>query len=501
MTEKTEQKNIIERPPVIAVMGHIDHGKSKLLDYIRKSNVVEGESGGITQHISAYEVERKDAEGNVRHITFLDTPGHEAFSAMRERGANIADIAVLIVSAEDGVKAQTLEALESIKNGGIPFIVAINKIDKPAANVQKTKNELVEHGVYIEGMGGDIPFVPISAITGEGVDDLLDTMLLVAEMEELTANTDEPASGFVLESNVDPTKGISATLIIKNGTLKKGMCISAGESMSPVRAIENFLGKHIDEAKFSSPVRIIGFNSAPETGVSFSSFAAKKEAEAACGAFESQQSSIEIIGNPEASVIIPLIIKTDALGTLEAVEKELAKIKHEKVGFRIIQKGVGNIAENDTKVASGSPNTIIIGFRVKADRDATAYAEKFDMPVKTFAIIYNITDYLEEVVKERVPKERVEEATGKAKIIRIFSKTKDKQVLGAKMQEGEISLKARINILRRDVEIGKGVVLELQEQKVKKDKVSEGAEFGLMVESKMDIAEGDKLIPFTIVEK
>ena len=501
MSKQPQEKNIIERPPVIAVMGHIDHGKSKLLDYIRKSNVVEGESGGITQHISAYEVERKNADGNVKKITFLDTPGHEAFSAMRERGANIADIAILVVSAEDGVKAQTLEALQSIKDGKIPFVIAINKIDKPAANVQKTKNELVENEIYIEGMGGDIPFVPISAMTGEGVDDLLDTMLLIAEMEELKGDTNEPANGFVLESNIDPQKGVSATLIIKNGTLKKGMCISAGDAMSPVRVIENFLGKNIDEAKFSSPVSITGFNAAPETGVPFSAFAAKKDAETACDAYESQQSSITIIGNKDAAVMIPLIIKSDALGTLEAVEKELLKIKHEKVAFKIIQKGVGNVTETDTKVASGSSDIIIIGFRVKADKDATAYAEKFNMQIKTFAIIYNITDYLEEVVKERVPKELIEEATGKAKIIRVFSKAKDKQVLGAKMQEGEISLKARVTILRRDVEIGKGVILELQEQKVKKDKVSEGAEFGLMVESKMDIAEGDKIIPFTIVEK
>ncbi len=501
MSEKITQKNIVERSPVVVVMGHIDHGKSKLLDYIRKSNVVESESGGITQHISAYEVERKDESGNIKHITFLDTPGHEAFSAMRERGANIADIAVLIISAEDGVKAQTLEALESIKKGKIPFIVAINKIDKPSANVQKVKNELVEHGVYLEGMGGDIPFVPISAHSGEGVGELLDTMLLLAEMEELKGNIDEPASGFVLESNIDPKKGISATLIIKNGTLKKGMCISAGKALSPVRVIENFLNKKIDMASFSSPVSITGFDIAPETGVSFSSFEAKKDAENACFTYKEKCNSVEIIGNENAQVLIPLILKADTLGTLEAIKKEIAKVQNDKVAFKIIRSGVGDIVENDTKVAMGSPETIIIGFRVRTDKDAISHGEKFNILIKTFAIIYNITDYLEEVVKERTPKEKIEMETGKAKIIRIFSKAKGKQVLGAKMQEGEINTKAVVKILRRDVEIGNGVVLELQEQKIKTDKVLEGFEFGLMIESKTDIAEGDKIVPFTIEEK
>ena len=501
MSNQQKERNTSERPPVIAVMGHIDHGKSKLLDYIRKTNVVENESGGITQHISAYEVERSDGDGNIKKMTFLDTPGHEAFSAMRERGASIADMAVLIVSAEDGVKAQTIEAFKSIKAGDIPFVVAINKIDKAGANVQKSKNELIENGIYIEGMGGDIPCVAISARTGEGVDELLDTIILLAEMEELKANRDEPASGFVLESNIDPQKGISATLIIKNGTLRKGMCVSAGSAISPVRSIENFLGEQSDEASFSSPVRITGFNTPPQTGTAFYSHRSKKDAETVCELHKEECASVEIIGNKKAKVIIPIILKSDTLGTLEAIQKEMLKIPHENVAFKIVKKGVGDISKTDTQLLSGCPDGIIIGFRVRLDKDALSQAENFGIDIETFAIIYNVTDYLEAVVKKRIPKEKTEEATGKAKILRVFGKTKDKQVLGAKMQEGDISTASRVKIYRRDVEIAEGVVLELQEQKIQKDKVSEGAEFGLMIESKMDIAEGDKIVPFVTVQR
>jgi len=279
MSKQPQEKNIIERPPIIVVMGHIDHGKSTLLDYIRKTNVVEGESGGITQHISAYEVHHKDKNGSDHRITFLDTPGHEAFSAMRARGAVLADIAILIVSAEDGIKAQTMEAYNEIKNSKTPFIVAINKIDKPNANPEKVKNELLEKEIYLEGYGGDIPYVEISAKTGQGIPEILDMMLLIAELEELKADTSVNGQGIVIESNVDPKKGISATLVITDGTLKKGMCISAGESISPVRLIENFLGESVPEATFSSPVRITGFNSVPKVGSKFVACASKKEAE------------------------------------------------------------------------------------------------------------------------------------------------------------------------------------------------------------------------------
>jgi len=339
---KPTKENIIERPPIIAVMGHIDHGKSALLDYIRKSNVVAGEAGGITQHISAYEVNHKTKNGE-KKITFLDTPGHAAFTAMRLRGANIADIAILIVSAEEGPKPQTLEALESIKKAGIPFAIAINKIDKPGANVEKTKNQLVENEIYIEGYGGDIPFVPISAKTGEGIPELLDTVLLIAEMEELKGDKNKPAEGFVLETKLDPQKGVCATLIIKDGSLKTGSFIVCEDKFASIRTVDNFLGKTLTDASFSSPVQITGFKEVPNVGAEFKIFETKKEAEKNATEYKdvlgsaSKKEIQRISGKDEEKVIIPIVIKADVLGTIEAIQHEINKlveggeIKNERV--------------------------------------------------------------------------------------------------------------------------------------------------------------------------
>ena len=270
---------MIARPPVVVIMGHIDHGKSTLLDYIRKTNVVDSESGGITQKISAYEVSRKDEKGIDRKITFIDTPGHEAFSKMRERGAEIADIAVLVVSATEGVKTQTIEAWKTICESKIECIVAINKIDKPEANVEKTKQELAEHEIYLENYGGKIPYAEISAKAGTGVNDLLSLILIMAEMGNLTGNKAEEATGFVIEVNLDSRRGILATLIIKNGLMKKGMTVAVEDSMCSTRIIENFKGEMIDEAQFSSPVRIVGFNKMPRVGSQFKTFQKKSAVE------------------------------------------------------------------------------------------------------------------------------------------------------------------------------------------------------------------------------
>ena len=277
--EENKNKKIIERPPIVVVMGHIDHGKSTLLDYIRKTNVVEHEAGSITQHISAYEVIHPSTDsGQEKKITFLDTPGHEAFSKMRERGAKVADIAILVVSAEDGVKPQTIEAWKTIVESQIPCLVAINKIDKPNANIEKTKIELAENEIYLENYGGKIPFAEISAKAGTGVDNLLSLILILAEMENFQANQSENASGYVVEVNLDPKRGIEATLIIKNGTLKKGMCVLVEEAFCAVRIMENFLGKPVDTATFSSPIRLIGFNKMPSIGAEFKSFQKKCDA-------------------------------------------------------------------------------------------------------------------------------------------------------------------------------------------------------------------------------
>ncbi len=493
--------NHIARPPVIAIMGHVDHGKSTLLDYIRKTNIVEGEAGGITQRISAYEVEHKSSDGKTHKITFLDTPGHEAFTAIRARGAKVADIAILVVSAEDGVKPQTVEALQSIKKASIPYIVAINKIDKEGADIDRTKGNLAEHEIYVEGYGGTIPFVPISAKTGQGVSDLLDMMILQAELEELTGDPSIPALGVIIEANLDKKKGISATIIIKNGTLKSGMTVTAGTALSPVRMIENFLGKPIKEATFSNPIRLIGWNELPQVGTTIKTFEDKK---AATEYVVSQQTATVYNAKDNDAddiTVIPIMLKANEAGGLEALQHEISKIKGEKIRVKVIQSSVGDITENDVKTASARTNTIILGFNVKLDATARSTAEKSNVEIQVFDIIYKLSEWLEKAIKERTPKMLVDESTGIAKILKVFSKTKDKQVLGARVEKGQVVIGAEVKILRRDFEIGKGRVRELQKFKNAVQEVPEGQEFGTLIESKIEIAPGDRIEAFMTIEK
>ncbi len=499
MTTADKQQHI-PRPPVIAVMGHIDHGKSTLLDFIRKSNVVAEEAGGITQHLSAYEVVHKTATGKEQKITFLDTPGHAAFTGMRTRGANVADIGILVVSAEDGVKAQTLEALRTLEQKNVPFVVAINKIDRPNANIEKTKGELAENGVYLEGYGGQIPFVPISAKIGTGVPELLDMLLLLAELEELQGDPTLPARGIVVESHVHPKKGISATLIIKDGTLRSGMFVVAGDALSPVRIMEDFLGKNIKEATFSSPIGLLGFSKLPITGSTFTSYQDKKDAEKTAHEHAIAQRAHTAKAADEQNdetIIIPLIIKTSVLGTIEAITQEVAKMRSHAVIVKIIHTGVGNITENDVRAAGGDANTIIVGFHVTIEPNAKDLAERAQIPVHLFDVIYKLTEWLESIVKERTPKVTVEEMRGTAKILKIFSAAKENQIVGGTITQGTISIGESVKILRHDAQIGEGVIIDLQQQKLKVKSVDEGNQFGVTVKSKMEIAQGDKLQSFT----
>ena len=488
-----KKNNLVERPPVVVIMGHIDHGKSTLLDYIRKSNIVAGEAGGITQHIAAYEVNHETADG-IKRITFLDTPGHEAFSNVRSRGASVADIAVLIVSAEDGVMPQTKEALQSIKKDNTPFIVAINKIDSPKADLNRTKSSLIENEIYIEGMGGNISFAEISAKTGAGVNDLLDLILLAVEIEELRGDPSINAEGIIVESHKDKQTGNSATLIIKNGTLKKGMFVAGKSALSPVRAIIDQNSSQIESALFSTPVTISGWNEIPPVGEVFKSFDNKKDAEAYCEECMKETPKKQGSRNIKAdanSIIIPLVIKTDVQGTADAIEYELKKVNVERVSFNIIKTGIGNISENDMKLAVADPNTTIVGFNVGTDMQAEALRERDNINTKTFSIIYELTNWLKEVALEKQPRIEVDEIQGKAKVLKIFNKDKHKQVIGAKVKEGTISVGDNIRILRRDEEVGKGVVKGIQQQKSASDSVSEGSEFGSAIEARMEIAEGD----------
>lgn len=511
-----DQNNLIARPPVVVIMGHIDHGKSTLLDYIRKSKIVDGEAGGITQHVGTYQAEHTTAEKKKHTITFLDTPGHAAFCSIRERGAHVADVAILVVSAEDGVKPQTIEAYKNIQTEKIPYIVAINKIDKPNADIDRTKQSLGEHEIYVEGWGGDIPCVPISALNGSGVSELLDMVMLVAELGDLSTDPSSSARGSIIESELDTRKGISATLLIKDGTLATGTVVVAGGAYAPVRFIENFKGDKILSGTASMPVRILGWNTIPACGTDFITVKTKKEAEKMVSEFEAEQrrnssknavnvsqKSPESTDEKVATVIVPFIIKTDVIGSLEGIRHELAKIKQDKVVIKIVSEGIGEINENDVKVAVGDPNIVIIGFNAAPDKKAAAMIERSSTPIQmsNFSIIYELTNFISELVTSKIPKEYMEEVIGRAKILAVFSKDKDKQVVGGKVEVGAIEIGNDVRIMRREVEIGRGRVRELQQQKKKASEVREGYEFGTLIDAKIEIAPGDRIEAVKTVEK
>ena len=494
--DKTAQSNnIVSRPPVVAVVGHIDHGKSTLLDYIRKTNVVATEAGGITQHMSAYEVEHQTADGDKRRITFLDTPGHEAFQAMRNRGANISDIAILVVSAEEGVKPQTLEAIKSIKEAGVPFVVAINKIDRSNANPDRVKQELGEHEVFLESYGGTVPSVNVSAKTGEGVNDLLDLILLVADVENLTGDAGGPASGFALESRLDPQAGAKVTLVIKNGTLQRGDFIGTGGLAAKIKKMEDFLGHELAQASFSSPVRIFGFSAVPPVGQKFEILPNKRAAEQYTATFQTVAVPAPARDEPEAGEIVdlPLVVKSASHGTLEAVLNEIQKITDERVRFKIVGNGVGTVTDTDLKMLIGSTHPLVAAFNVKIDKSAQDLADRHGVSAQSFDIIYKLTAWLTAELLARRPRLTEEIITGKAKILKIFSQDKNKQVLGGLVQQGLFKKGGGVKIWRREAELGRGKIIELQAQKISATEVPEGEQFGALIETKIMISEGDKL--------
>jgi len=494
--KKSTQPNIVKRPPIVVVMGHIDHGKSTLLDYIRKSNTVAGEAGGITQHLSAYVVEHTTKDKSTEKITFLDTPGHEAFQKMRLRGADVADVAILIVSAEDGVKPQTLEALASIKAANIPYVVAINKIDKPGSDIPKTQSSLVENEIYIEGMGGDIPWAAISAKSGDGIDELLDLVILAADLAELKGDTNLPATGKIIESNLDPKRGNTATLLIKDGSLKTGDFVVSGTSYSPVRIMEDFNGKTIKEAHLSDPVRIVGFTHVPEVGAPFHTVDSKKEAETQV---EESGASIATVNFKDTKLpIIPILIKADVRGTIDAILHELEKFESDRIAVRVIDTGVGDINTTDVQNVSATKEAIIVGFSTKVERAAQDLADRLGVEINTFDIIYELSEWLNTALKNRTPQREEAQVTGKVKIIREFSVQKHTHVLGGRVEEGTIKLGQNVKILRRDIEIGKGIIKNIQQQKSDIQQVSEG-EFGMQVETRAEVAAGDYLEAYDLV--
>ncbi len=506
---KAEQKSNQEiRPPVVAILGHIDHGKSTLIDYIRKTNITDTEAGGITQHASAYEIIHTSKDGKSRQITFLDTPGHEAFSSIRTRCANVADIAALVVSAEDGVKPQTLEVLKQIKECSLPYLVVITKIDKPSADVLRTKQNLAENEIYVEGYGGSTPVVELSSKTGKGVDEFLDMIGLMTELEGKTADREALGSGIIIESRRDAKSGIVAVGIIKNGTVSQGLfaAAKAGQAaakgaIAPIRYLLDAEGKMVPELSFSSPVQIVGWDKTPSIGMEFKTFLKKEEA-LAYAESEPNKSKEEVVEKSvEGLSFLLIILKADTAGGLEAISEELGKLSRERIVPKIILSGIGNVNENDVKSALSSSGAVVIGFNIKVEPQAALLAERSGIIILAYNIIYELTDKVKELLTEREPRIQVEEISSTSKILRLFGTTKDKQVIGGRVLSGILKRGAQVKIMRRDVEIGRGKVKELQQSKIATDSASEGTEFGAMIESKIEIAPGDTISTVSLVTK
>lgn len=491
--------NTIPRPPIVTVMGHIDHGKSTLLDYIRKTKVTETEAGGITQHLSAYEVVHTTESGAKERITFLDTPGHAAFQHLRSRGSSVADLAILVVSAEDGVKPQTLQALSAIQDAGIPYLVAINKIDKPNANIDRTIASLIENEIYLEGMGGNIPYAKISAKTGEGVSELLDLLLLAAEMEELRGDADTPASGLVIESHCDSRTGISATLIIKNGTMRQGEYVVAGGAYAPLRMLHDFKGESLESATFSSPIAVVGFSDTPPVGEAFSTVATKKEAEVLAAAYVPTLVATTNTGAGMAeggdTHELPIVVKADVVGSLEAVVQTIRNSSTDRLSLKIVREGVGTVTEGDVKQVVGvDTKGFIVGFSVDVEPAARELAERQSIEIATFSIIYELAAWLEAAVKTRTPVREVEHELAKGTVLKVFSSAKNSHLVGGRIAFGELTVGQKVKVMRADAAVGTGVVESLRQGKAITERVREGDEFGAQIACDVDLEARDELV-------
>ncbi len=499
------EEDLVPRPPVVTIMGHVDHGKTTLLDAIRNTDVVAGEAGGITQAIGAYSVKCND-----KLITFIDTPGHAAFTEMRARGASITDIVIIIVAADDGVMPQTKEAIDHAKAAGVPIIVAINKIDKPEANIDRTMTALVENGLTPEEWGGDVIVNKISAKTGTGINELLENILLVAEMQEYKANPNRYATGAVIESKKDNKVGTTATLLIQNGTLRLGDPIVIGNYYGKVRTLKDDRGNNIVEAKPSTPVEVTGISEVPSAGDKFMAFESEKQAKEI--AHERQLRAKEADTNfsgmtledlfgriKEGEKEINVILKADVNGSLEAVKNALVKIDVEGVKINVIRGGVGAITESDVVLASAS-QAIIIGFNVRGNVATMDTAKQYGIEIKTYDIIYKVVEDMENAMKGMLDPEYEEKVTGTAEIRQIFKFSKVGLIAGCHVLSGTIKNHAKARIIRDDVIVYNGSVNTLQHEKDQVKEVKKDMDCGMTLENCQDYKEGDIIEVYELVE-
>ncbi|WP_042348861.1 translation initiation factor IF-2 [Bacillus massiliigorillae] len=506
-SEEDAAPNTDERPAVVTIMGHVDHGKTTLLDSIRNTKVTEGEAGGITQHIGAYQVEVND-----KKITFLDTPGHAAFTTMRARGAKVTDIAIIVVAADDGVMPQTVEAINHAKAAEVPIIIAVNKMDKEAANPDRVMQELTEHGLVPEAWGGDTIFVPMSAKKGEGIDELLEMILLVSEVEEFKANPNKLATGSVIEAQLDKGRGAVATLLVQNGTLRIGDPIVVGSTFGRVRAMVNDIGRRVKEAAPSTPVEITGLNEVPQAGDLFVVFKDEKTARQVGEArlqqhVQSQRSEkavvtldnlFEQMKQGEVKEI-NLIVKADVQGSAEALAASLQKIDVEGVKVKIIHIGVGAITESDIVLATAS-NAIVIGFNVRPDVNAKRAAESEQVDVRLYSIIYKVIEEIESAMKGMLDPEFEEKVIGQAEVRTTFKVSKVGTIAGSYVIDGKITRDSGVRVIRQGVVVYEGEIDALKRFKDDAKEVAQGYECGITVKNYNDIKEGDIIEAYVMVE-
>lgn len=493
MINSTQKIETTIRSPIVVVMGHIDHGKTTILDWYRKENVVESESGGITQHIGAYVVEHED-----KTITFIDTPGHEAFSKIRSRGAHIADIAILVIAADEGVKPQTKEAIEIIQKSNIPFIVAFNKTDKSEANPERVKQELARENILVESYGGKVPSVEISAKTGANMDSLLETILLLAELEELKSTLEKNAIGVVLETHRDSKRGISATLLVQDGTLKRHDIITIGRNIETIKILEDFRGKHIDRLGPSSPALVAGLSQVPDVGEPFIAFSSKPKAQEyikqlpPLPAAVQKTNVVATVGENEKP-IFNIILKSDVVGSKEAIEESLKKLESEFIGINIIRSEVGDINEDDVKLAMATRLVTIVGFKVRIDPSVRELATKQNTHIVMGDVIYRLLDEVKQQAQDIIPPLIQRVSLGKVKILKLFKKDGNKQVVGGRVDEGAAQKGALVDIIRSKESVGTAKILHLQREKREVDEVPYGSECGILADSSETIREGDIL--------
>ncbi|MDQ3777978.1 MAG: translation initiation factor IF-2, partial [Actinomycetota bacterium] len=490
---------LVERPPVITVMGHVDHGKTSLLDAIRETEVAAGEAGGITQHIGAYQVHH---DGHV--ITFLDTPGHEAFTAMRARGAKVTDIAVIVVAADDGVMPQTVEAIDHAKAAGVPVMVAVNKIDKEGADPNRVRGELAQQGLTPADWGGDTEFVDVSAKTRQNLEDLLETLVTLAELQELKANPQAEASGFVIESRLDPGRGPVVTLLIHRGRLQVGNAVVAGDHWGRVRAMSDFRGQRVQEATPGMPVEILGFDGVPDAGEQFRVVENEREARRVANerAIRVRQASLARQAGRRVSLEdvlaraqrgekeLNLVVKADVAGSLEALADEIARLPQEQVTVNIIRDGVGGISESDVMLASAS-DAVIIGFNVRPVGNAAQVADSEGVEIRTYSVIYKIIEDLRDAMEGLLEPERVEETVATVEVRATFRASRVGTIAGSYVAEGTVRRGAQCRLVRDGTVIYQGRIASLRRFKDDVREVTAGLECGIVLENYPDVKEGD----------